>query len=165
MNWEAISATGEVVGATAVILTLIYLSIQVRQNTKSMDESRKVEIGRTVQSRTELRFELHRAILQSPELMNAMMKMRESVWPQIKEAFQSLTPEEREAFFTWSRMQIMIIETIYSQRDLGLISDDVFQNTRPAIEKWGRMWREIGALNGIRKPFLEEVDKILAHDS
>ena len=36
MNWEAIGAVGEVLGAVAVVLTLIYLSLQIRQNTKAM---------------------------------------------------------------------------------------------------------------------------------
>jgi len=34
MNWEAIGAIGEIVGALAVLLTLIYLSIQIRQSVK-----------------------------------------------------------------------------------------------------------------------------------
>jgi hypothetical protein len=34
MNWEAIGAVGEVLGGLAVLVTLIYLSIQVRQNTR-----------------------------------------------------------------------------------------------------------------------------------
>jgi hypothetical protein len=33
MNWDAISAIGEVVGAMAVILTLIYLALQIRRST------------------------------------------------------------------------------------------------------------------------------------
>jgi hypothetical protein len=33
MNWDAIGATGEIVGALVVFLTLIYLAIQIRQNT------------------------------------------------------------------------------------------------------------------------------------
>jgi len=36
MNWEAIGATGEVVGAVAVLATLIYLAVQIRQNTIAM---------------------------------------------------------------------------------------------------------------------------------
>ena len=32
MNWDAIGAIGEIVGALAVLATLIYLAIQVRQN-------------------------------------------------------------------------------------------------------------------------------------
>ena len=35
MNWEAIGAVGEIVGATAVVLTLIYLAVQVRLGTRA----------------------------------------------------------------------------------------------------------------------------------
>lgn len=35
MNWEAIGAIGEVVGALGVIVTLGYLAVQIRQNTAS----------------------------------------------------------------------------------------------------------------------------------
>lgn len=36
MNWEAIGAIAEIVGALAVVVTLAYLAIQVRQNTRMM---------------------------------------------------------------------------------------------------------------------------------
>ncbi len=36
MNWEAIGAVGEIVGAIAVIATLIYLAFQMRQNTTAI---------------------------------------------------------------------------------------------------------------------------------
>ena len=36
MNWEAIGAVGEVLGAVGVILTLGYLAVQIRQNTAMM---------------------------------------------------------------------------------------------------------------------------------
>ena len=32
MNWEALGAIGEIVGAVGVILTLGYLAVQIRQN-------------------------------------------------------------------------------------------------------------------------------------
>ena len=34
MNWEAISAISEVIGAVAVVIMLAYLAIQIRQNTQ-----------------------------------------------------------------------------------------------------------------------------------
>ena len=34
MNWQAIGAMGEILGAAAVVLTLFYLGVQIRQNTK-----------------------------------------------------------------------------------------------------------------------------------
>lgn len=39
MNWEAIGAVGEVGGAIGVIVTLIYLAGQLRQNTKALRSS------------------------------------------------------------------------------------------------------------------------------
>lgn len=36
MNWEAIGAIGEIIGALAVFITLIYLSIQIKQNTRQL---------------------------------------------------------------------------------------------------------------------------------
>jgi hypothetical protein len=39
MNWEAISAIGQIVGAIAVFITLIYLSIQLKQNTAAVATS------------------------------------------------------------------------------------------------------------------------------
>ena len=39
MNWEAIGAIGELLGAGAVVVTLIYLSFQLRQNTKTIKVS------------------------------------------------------------------------------------------------------------------------------
>jgi hypothetical protein len=39
MNWDAIGAIAESVGALTVIITLIYLTIQLRQNTKAIEHS------------------------------------------------------------------------------------------------------------------------------
>jgi hypothetical protein len=36
MDWDAIGAVGEVAGAAGVIITLVYLAIQIRQNTKAI---------------------------------------------------------------------------------------------------------------------------------
>jgi hypothetical protein len=44
MNWEAVSAIGEIVGATAVVLSLLYLSVQVRHNTRVARASTRHEI-------------------------------------------------------------------------------------------------------------------------
>ena len=35
MNWEAVGAIGELLGATAVIITLVYLAIQIRRHSEN----------------------------------------------------------------------------------------------------------------------------------
>ena len=42
MNWEAIGAVGEVLGAAAVILTLFFLIVQLRQNTRALEENARL---------------------------------------------------------------------------------------------------------------------------
>jgi len=41
INWDAIGAVGEVIGAIAVVVTLLYLSVQLRENTRSVEHSIK----------------------------------------------------------------------------------------------------------------------------
>lgn len=36
MNWDAIGAVGELLGAAAVLFTLIYLAVQIKQNTSAV---------------------------------------------------------------------------------------------------------------------------------
>ena len=39
MNWEALGAIAEAVGATAVFISLVYVAVQIRQNTKQFSRS------------------------------------------------------------------------------------------------------------------------------
>lgn len=43
MNWDALGAIGEIIGAIAVVITLVFLAIQVRYSTRSMDESNRLQ--------------------------------------------------------------------------------------------------------------------------
>jgi len=43
INWDALGAIGEIVGAVVVVVTLVFLAIQMRQNTSAMRESYKLE--------------------------------------------------------------------------------------------------------------------------
>ena len=40
MNWDALGAVAEALGAAGVVATLVYLSVQVRRNSKEIVESR-----------------------------------------------------------------------------------------------------------------------------
>jgi hypothetical protein len=49
MNWGAIGAVGEVVGAIAVVITLLYLAIQIRLNTKVARATIRQELAKADQ--------------------------------------------------------------------------------------------------------------------
>ena len=47
MNWEAIGAIGEIIGAVAVVVTLAYLAIQIRNNTQIARSATRQAIAET----------------------------------------------------------------------------------------------------------------------
>ena len=160
MNWEAIGALGEVIGALAVFLTLIYLAVQVRQHTRAMEETRKVELSRNAQFRTEQRITLQKTVIENEHLRNAMAKMRRVDWPESKEALKELNHHEHESFVAFLRMQVLVIENIWFQGQQSLIDDELYENTVPAIIKFGNIWEEVSAMDTVRPDFREEVSRL-----
>jgi hypothetical protein len=61
MNWEAIGAVGEMLGAVGVIVTLVYLARQIRQNTRATRLSTSQAIATAARDR-------NKPLLQDPEL-------------------------------------------------------------------------------------------------
>ena len=53
MNWEAIGAMAELLGAIAVFLTLAYLALQVRQNAKALRHQNDFSAAQIMQARTD----------------------------------------------------------------------------------------------------------------
>ena len=52
MNWDAISAIGEIVGATAVVISLIYLATQIRSQNKQSRIAAKHHMARELREVT-----------------------------------------------------------------------------------------------------------------
>ena len=59
MNWDAIGATAELLGAVAVLATLVYLSLQIRQSNKLAEAESQREL---------MNFDVFTPILADPQL-------------------------------------------------------------------------------------------------
>ena len=62
MNWDAIGAIAESLGTVGIIASLVYVAIQIRQNTRSTRIETFESAGRGVQ-------EQHRSLIVDPELL------------------------------------------------------------------------------------------------
>ncbi len=114
MNWDAVGAVGEIVGACAVVGTLAYLSIQIRQ------------ASRTNQAQT---FQAlmdgmagHRHVMFGTENSELLLKAFRS--------FDSLEPAEKLTVDNILALEFNYIEATYRNAELGLIGDDV-------VDVWG----------------------------
>lgn len=53
LNWDAVGAIAESLGVVAVLLTLAYLAVQIRQNAQSLDRQSDIARAQTQQNRAD----------------------------------------------------------------------------------------------------------------
>ena len=142
---------GEFLGAIAVVLTLVYLAIQVRQNTRALKastfQSISSELGQNVQP-----------LLQTPDLVPIAIKgMTEP---------DTLTADERLKLQMLYLAMFRRYESVYVQTELGSINREFVEGAELALlsnmnHKFGREWWE-AAKPIFYKPFVTHIESLLA---
>lgn len=84
MNWEAFGAIAEACGALAVIFTLVYLSIQIRQSNKLIRHN-------LAESHMNATNEISKVLATEPEVANIF-------WEGLQQSRDSLTVEQRRQY-------------------------------------------------------------------
>ena len=162
MNWEAIAAIGEAVGALGVILTLVYLAVQIRQNTNSIDESRRIAIAATHQARAESRESSLRQLAESDHIVEIEGKLATLGFPGNPGGLKSLTPVELRRFTAWSSHQSVRLDNLYFQKQQGLIDDETYTyGPMRGIRVNGPIWKALDIYSHFRPSFRAEVDRVL----
>ena len=110
MNWEALGALANLLAAIGVIATLIYLSIQIRQNTKAVRSS---SIQNLVQSFSTTA----QAAVENEYIVPLLLKANAGS--------DNLSEQERGRLHFWFIMTFRRFEGVYFQRDLGIVDAEV----------------------------------------
>jgi len=103
---QDLGSIGELVAAIATIATLVYLAVQVRQNTRALRSSTFQDIAGAMSSTTE-------AVATHPEIAVLMVKATGGL--------VDLTREERVRYSFILLTTFRRLETIYVQQQMGLI--------------------------------------------
>lgn len=74
MNWDAISAISEMVAAVGVIVTLGYLAVQIRQNTRQLKQNERTAIASAVSESAATWRENRRHIYTNAEVAELYLK-------------------------------------------------------------------------------------------
>jgi len=129
MNWDAIGAVGEVFGALAVVVTLLILILQLRQNTKEVRAS-------TIQS-------LHE---KSIEVFGESMNSEIPVLLAKAQSGEELTLAERQRYIMFLRRNLQLFELVLMQYRQGRLSEEVMdaynQRMRSHLDfvYWEEIW-------------------------
>jgi len=130
VTWEAIGTIAEIVGVIAVIATLVYLAIQVKDNTRVARSATRQAIAETTMS-------IGRDLVENKELAEIFLKdLRE----------QDLDPVDQLRLYSRSYVGMRNWENIHYQYLSGMLSDDEWRGFRKnlkAIFEWksaGTYW-------------------------
>lgn len=135
MNWEAIGAIGELVGAVGVIFSLLYLATQVRASTRASAVESKI-------ASTRFYTDFLSGIIQSPELQDLFLRGRKDL--------EALTPEERIRYSNLALQSFSFFSAAYFQYRNGTLQEDDWYENRSIIQFWLRgagcrqWWNETG---------------------
>jgi hypothetical protein len=126
MNWEAISAISEIVGAAVVVISLIYVAAQIRQNTKMMRSAAKQSLTEASQNF------IYTAIDRSEE------------WVKLTTGEDPSTPDEDARMSLLVRAMLRGFESQCYQYESGLLEEDEWNALQAAI-------KDLCSLPGINK--------------
>jgi len=112
MNWDAISAVSQLVGSIAVVLSVLYLAVQVHRST------RVAKLATQDAAATALR-DVTKPFMENAEL--------ERIWRVGLEDIGALTIEERTRFFHAAYQFLKAFETIHFHYAYGLMDKQLWE--------------------------------------
>ena len=122
MNWDALGAIAEFVGAIAVLITLVYLAVQIRQNALSIDSQADIARAQILQSRADSVTELAAVATANVENVELMTKLLNTEG--LKR--EDLTPEENtRASFILTALRANL-ENTFMQYKQGYLPEDFY---------------------------------------
>jgi hypothetical protein len=159
MTINELGAIGEIVGAFGVIASLIYLSVQIRQNTHAMDEGRRLALAQTYQMRADALQEMLVTAATS-QVGAIILKLTQDGYPEDVTALDRLTPEERVRFRLWQIAQHTHWDNLHFQYQQGFLDEEYFNDSfRERTVRLAPVWRALG-ISGGRRSFLDEVARL-----
>ena len=150
MNWDALGAIGEIIGALAVFLTLGYLAVQIRQNTKAVRAS---ALDSSVNAVNAVRV----AMFESAEVAAIYRKGLENP--------DELDDDEKVRFRLLVHTVLWAVWNIYAQTEYGGLSKSIWAAQVPLLDRVinsrGGIWFWDEYRMEFDEKFRDEVDKVM----
>ena len=161
MSIQDLGAIGELIAAIAVVVSLVYLAVQIRQNTNQIEENTEAVRAAAVHSGVQLIFENRVAIFESGESAEIFYKGLESP--------DDLQPVERMRFRLMFANALDAIFNTYSHTHASGFSPETwsaqYETAKRLMLTAGGRWFWAEYKNEYRVDFHSEVERIFENDS
>jgi hypothetical protein len=124
MNWDALGAIAELLGAIAVFLTLAYLAVQIKQSSKALDLQNHFAAAQIMQARTDTTIFFLSSIVSSSlntKTAAELMSVKED------DSVESFSKEDTDRIFFILQMQRAMFENLYDQNKRGLLTEGYYE--------------------------------------
>ncbi len=160
MNWDAIGAIAELLGAIGVIASLVYLATQIRESREQMSQSTRATRALAYQQFSGLLHGTMMAAGENPQREQAVMLGMAD--------FSRLSEEDAFRFTYWMTGVAHAFENAHYQYRVGMLDEDrwqkhyadvrgLFQN--PGVAQWCR-----AAPPNVSPEFVALVEEILGEE-
>ncbi len=140
-NWEAIGAIAEMLGALAVIITLGYLAIQIRQNTRSTTTS-------IYESAMDGYVEINRAMLEADIGAVCFKALTDP---------DSLSELEQFRYSAFIRMWLAHVYKLFRLYEKGILPEDEWETTLRDADVWIEQAAQLHIQFRQENPFFEDL--------
>ena len=163
MNWEAIGAVGEILGAAAVVITLFYLSTQMRLNAASLDRANEYSQASSIHESNVLYTQVFAPLVTDADLSDIYNRAL---------AGDPLDATETTRFTTFLATYMVWLEDLYHQQEFELgfarIGDTsaLFETVGPYARRLltttpGRHWWQTDAPRHFSPDFYQIANQVL----
>ena len=128
MSIMELGALGELVSAIAVVLTLWYLAVQIRQNTHAMEEGRRLALAQTYQVRADALQNMLVQAADSEHIGPLITKLTQLGYPEDVSALDRLSPDERGRFRQWQIAQQTHWDNMFFQYQQGYLDEEYYRD-------------------------------------
>jgi hypothetical protein len=165
MTLQDLGAIGEVVGALAVVVTLIYLAKQIKQNTHAMEEGRRLALAQTYQMRSDALQAMLVHAADSEHIGPIIIKLTEKGYPEDVTALQSLNEAELRRFRMWQIAQQTHWDNMHYQFQQGYLDPEYYEDAfKDRVARLAPTWKALGLTSG-RRSFFAEIDRLTRGDA
>jgi hypothetical protein len=121
MNWDAISAVSQLVGSIAVVVSVLYLAVQLRSST------RVARVAAMDAASAALR-DVTKPLMENAELAR--------LWRTGLENLEALSPEDQARFFHVAHQFLKALETIHYHYVYGLLDPQLWAGWRELLHHY-----------------------------
>ncbi len=164
MSLIELGALGEFLGSILVLATLAYLSVQIKQNTRSMDENKKLALAQTYQMRADALQMMLVSAADSDHIGRIITDLTSAGYPSDIAALEVLSAEDRGRFRQWQIAQQTHWDNMFFQYQQGFIDEEYYRDAfRVRVRRLAPTWQALNLKDG-RQSFNQEIEDILADD-